>query len=407
MRFTPDERKLLAYTSQAHAVSDAWHLLFPALLFVMAADFNNDYLFLGLMANAMVAARGVSGVVAGFLADTYSSRRLFAAFGVLCCLGCLAISTSSGRAALLLGLILLGLGTGIYHPVGLSAITRSVTRRAEGLGIHGLAGSVGASALPVAAISIGIAFTWKTSFAVGAVVSLSVLALLPLVPSVFDRPVKRPGDPLLDLRGMVRSLTRGPLIALYGVSILIEFSLIGFLTFLTTAIAAYAGFGQESIAGLSTTGLFATLVIAVGGVGAFFGGRLGERFSSESVLFASTLMAVPALLLLGVAKGAFLLALTPVIGLMFLAQAPQIGALLGRFLPGYMHGKGFALLYGTAQALGSLAGLLGGAVAQQYGVNWVFPILALVLLCSLPLQLSLLWSRRTRRNLPIVDSLPR
>ena len=398
MPFTSNEKRLLVFTSEAHAVSDSWHLLYPSLLFLIARDFDNDYLFLGLLVNVMAASVGVSGVLAGFLSDRYSSRLLFAAFGVLCCLGCLAVAVSTDRTSTLLGLMLLGLGTGIYHPVGLSAITRNVSRRAMGLGIHGLTGAIGMSILPVGAISIGVAFGWKTSFAVGAAVSISVLALLPLVPVEFDRPVGRSAGPLFDVKAIARSLMRQPMTALYGIAVLRQFSVIGFFTFLTTAIVAYTGLGEERVAGLSTTGLFVTFVIAVGGAGSFLGGRLGERFPPEGVLIVFTIAAVPALLLLGPAKGAMLMALVTVVSLAHNAAEPQIGVLLSRFLPAGMHGKGFAVLYGAAQIIGSVAGLLVGAIAESYGVNWAFPVIGVVLLCSVPLMWLFLWPRRVLKD---------
>ena len=189
MSFTSNEKRLLAYTSEAHAVSDSWHILYPSLLFLIARDFNYDYIFLGFLVNSMTAALGLSGILAGFLSDKYSSRLLFGIFSILCFVGCFAVAISSGRTSILFGLVLLGLGTGIYHPVGLSAITRNVSRRALSLGIHGLAGSVGMSILPVAAITIGVVFGWKVSFYGAAVISFSVLLLLPLVPSKCDRPI--------------------------------------------------------------------------------------------------------------------------------------------------------------------------------------------------------------------------
>ena len=43
-RLAPNEKSLLTFTAVAHATSDALHVLYPALLFLMAADFDEDYL---------------------------------------------------------------------------------------------------------------------------------------------------------------------------------------------------------------------------------------------------------------------------------------------------------------------------------------------------------------------------
>ena len=74
--FNNKERRLLIFTGISHAISDAWYLIYPALLFLIAVDYG-DFLFLGIVANVMIATRGVSGVISGFLADHYSNKALY------------------------------------------------------------------------------------------------------------------------------------------------------------------------------------------------------------------------------------------------------------------------------------------------------------------------------------------
>lgn len=389
-RLAPNEKSLLTFTAVAHATSDALHVLYPALLFLMAADFDEDYLFLGILAYAMVASRGIAGLSAGFLADRTSSRLLFGAFAGLSCLGCAVVALSSGRATVLVGLMLLGMGAGMYHPVGLSSITRYVARRSVGLGIHGLAGSVGASVLPVLAITLGVAFHWKTSYALAAILPASLLVLLPMVPAEFDRP-RLSGRQERESRDVIRALLQRSMVALYGASALKEFAYIGSITFLTTAVALYAGLGEERVLGLSSTGLFLTAVIACGGLGSYLGGRLGERHGPGRVLVPAILLAASALAVLGLGHGPSLLVVAPLVTFFFAAIDPQIGDMLGRYLPAGIHGKGFAFQYGIAQVIGSSVGLLSGAIADAYGVRWVFPTMAGVLLCSLPVVRVFLW----------------
>ena len=356
----------------------------------MAADFDEDYLFLGILATVVVTSRGIAGVLAGFLADRTSSRLLFGAYAGLSCVGCTVVALSSGRTVVLVGLMLFGMGMGIYHPVGLSSITRYVARRSLGLGVHGLAGSVGASVLPVLAITLGVAFHWKVPYALAAIISASLLALLPIVPAEFDRP-RMSGRQGSEPRDVVRDLLQRRMVALYAASALKEFALIGFITFLTTALALYAGLGEERVLGLSSTGLFATAAIACGGVGSYLGGWLGERHGPRRVLVPAILLAATALAVLGLGHGLSLLLVAPLVTFSFFAMDPQIGGMLGQYLPAEVHGKGFAFQYGIAQVIGSSVGLLSGAIADAYGVRWVFPAMAGVLLCSLPVVCAFLW----------------
>ena len=84
--FSRKERNLLIFTGLSHAVCDAWHLIYPALLFLIAVDYD-DFFFLGIVANIMIISRGFAGVTSGILADKYSSKLIYSSFAVLSALG--------------------------------------------------------------------------------------------------------------------------------------------------------------------------------------------------------------------------------------------------------------------------------------------------------------------------------
>ena len=117
------QKQLLSFTCFAHAVSDSWHLLFPTLLFLITKDYGNITI-LGLFNNVILAAAGISGVVAGYLSDKYRSDKMIRYFGILSTIGCLIIFFSLNQASLIIGLVIFGIGTGIYHPVGLALIIK-------------------------------------------------------------------------------------------------------------------------------------------------------------------------------------------------------------------------------------------------------------------------------------------
>ena len=150
--------------------------------------------------------------------------------------------------------------------------------------------------------------------------------------------------------------------------------------------------GEGQVLGISATGLFISLAILVGAGGSFLGGRLGELFAPERVLSVMMLVPIPLLVLLGVVEGKALLVLAPLVNIPFNATAPILNSLIGKYLPVAMHGRGFAALYGLGPLVGSLVALLAGAVAQTYGLNWVFPVMAVFLLVAFPLPYLILAS---------------
>ena len=243
------EKRLLAFSRAAHVVSDGWAYMYPSLLFLIALDFRENYFVLGILANIFIASMGVSGVISGILADRLSVRHMFVAFSLICALGCTFVLLSTNDVTLGAALFLLGVGVGLYHPVGLAGITRNIRRRSAALGIHGLAGGIGASLVPVIVVSVGFASDWKISFAVAAVASLVLLPFIPLIRKEFDRPPAGQDTIRPSLRRISAAMLQRRMLALYTSSILRNFAFTGFFTFLTIAIVERTGVDDTQVPG--------------------------------------------------------------------------------------------------------------------------------------------------------------
>ena len=311
---------------------------------------------------------------------------LYGAFAALSALGCFVIYLTSGTVMLGVGLFVLGVGTGVYHPVGLASITRFVRRRTEGLGIHEAAGSLGLSLFPVVLISVGIAYGWRTSFLVAGFVSLLPLVLLPLIPGRFDMP--RDDSSEEEDGGwsdVLKAFTSRRVLIMYAAVVLLEASSTGVDTFLPVAIADIGGLGEGTFGGISTTGLFLSMMILVGVPGSLLGGVLGARWGADRTLAALTLAPLPILALFAVLTGNAFLTLAPILRMVSNARSPALNALIGANLPPGMQGKGFAMMYGLSPAVASIVALAAGAVAEAYGLKWVFPLGGVLLAVAFPL----------------------
>ena len=163
--------------------------------------------------------------------------------------------------------------------------------------------------------------------------------------------------------------------------------------FLPTAVALLGGLGEHRVFGISTTGLWTSLVLLCGALAAYGIGLAGEKRALEKLLLLATIAPIPMLSLMGALHGAALLALLPFVGMSLSLSGPPVNGLIGKYLSESLHGKGFAVLFGLGQTVSSLAGLLAGAVAGSVGLGWVFPTMAVFIALSLPLQLAILWKR--------------
>jgi FSR family fosmidomycin resistance protein-like MFS transporter len=166
---------------------------------------------------------------------------------------------------------------------------------------------------------------------------------------------------------------------------LLEASATGIDTFLPVAIADIGGLGEGTISGISTTGLFLSLTILVGVPGSLLGGALGARWGSDKTLAVLTLVPLPILALFAVLTGNAFLALAPIMRAVTNARSPALNSLVGANLPQGMQGKGFALMYGISPAVASVIAPAAGAVAEAYGLRWVFPLGGILLAVAFPL----------------------
>ncbi|MBR61299.1 MAG: hypothetical protein CL904_01375 [Dehalococcoidia bacterium] len=385
--FNKKERNLLIFTGLSHAICDAWHLIYPALLFLIAVDYN-DFFFLGLIANIMIIFRGFAGVASGILADKYSSKLIYSGFAVLSALGCFLVYFSSNQIMLVCSFAVLGMGTGIYHPVGLSSITRFVKSKTRALGLHESAGCIGMGLIPILLTSIGLSFGWRYAFLTAGFISLIPLLLIPIIDEQYDK-FQIPNANNQKISQQIKSVIKtfgDPLVLLtYAILIIGEASATGLDTFMPIAVAEIGGLKEGKVIGLSLTGLFVSLMVLAGVPGSIYGGILGSKIGIYKSLNLILAIQIPILILITITSGVWLLVLAPFVRLLTNMRSPLTNALISENIPLEMHGKGFAIMYGIAPIIGGLVALLGGAIAKFYGLNWVFPVIAILIALSFPM----------------------
>ena len=360
--FSKKERNLLIFTGLSHAVCDAWHLIYPALLFLIAVDYD-DFFFLGIVANIMIISRGFAGVTSGILADKYSSRFIYSSFAILSALGCFLVYISHNQIMLVFSFAILGIGTGIYHPVGLSSITRFIKSKTRALGLHESAGCIGMGLIPILLTSIGLSFGWRYAFLTAGFISLIPLLLIPIVDEQYDK-FQLPDANNQKISQQIKSVIK---------------------TFADPLVLLTYAIKEGKVIGLSLTGLFVSLMVLAGVPGSIYGGILGSKIGIYKSLNLILLVQIPILIVITLTTGVWLLVLAPFIRLLTNMRSPLTNALISENIPLEMHGKGFAIMYGIAPIIGGLVALLGGAIAKLYGLNWVFPVIAILIAMSFPL----------------------
>jgi predicted MFS family arabinose efflux permease len=314
---------------------------------------------------AVVAAFAGPAVVIG----TRSFNRRWTLFGLtaLLILSCALAALANGLTVLLVSRVLLGIGLGGFWAMAGALAMRLVPMnhlpRAMAMIFTGVSVAT-VMAAPLGAY-IGSTLGWRAAFALaGAVGVLALLAQAVTVPSL--PPAGHAG------LGTLAAVLKRPKIR------------IGLIATLLIVAGHFAGFTYirpylEDVPRLNVE--MVSLVLLAYGIGGFFGniagGMITERSSTLGVVFASSLIAVSAVLLvtLGASTAAAAVAIT-LWGFAFGALPVSIQSYITRAAPDEAESAG-ALLLTTFQIAISSGAVLGGLLIDAQGPLGVMTFLGI------------------------------
>lgn len=323
----------------------------------------------------MQLAFGLAAVPAGRLADRFGSRSMLLLAAGGCTVSLVAVALSPSFWVLSLALVSLGVSAGIYHPSGLSLLSRGVSSHEQGrvIGIHGVGGNVGAAVAPAWSALFAMQFGWRTGFAAAAVLSLCCWVLTLTLPNV--KPLPAPAAPHQHVRGAtsikelatsLRELWKSkPLRWLLVSTTAGGFVYQGVITFLPMHLADSAG-------GVVNASLLMSLVLIAGIVAQRFGGELADRLPRERLFLAEMALFAPVMLLLGLSSGVGLIALALSAGFLWYMSQPLSIAMAAAYADSRDHGLVFGLQFAATFGIGSFASTMGGLLVARGGTSLAF-----------------------------------
>ena len=351
-----EDRRVVAVLGVLHGVVHANILSIPIFLLAWKSEFGADDVTLGLLAATGFGFYGLGAVPFGFLADRRPPGRLLllCAAGIAISMGGIAASPSIAVLALSLGA--LGLFSGIYHPTGLSIISRAVAEQGRGMGWHGMGGSLGIAAGP-AFVGATLAVGWSWRSVAGLMVLPGLVALLLLLVARLPSEISAP-----DL-GSNRSPR--PLLSRSFGFILLVYMFAGF---------AYQG-GLTFLPRFVGAEVFA-LALALGAIGQVVSGRLADRRQSGRVLFGLSVAAATVLVLMAVLPvgGAFTAAAL-LFGFLLFSLEPLQNILVTGEVPASLRGLAFGFTFLSVFGIGSLGAALAGWLIANHASAILFLVL--------------------------------
>jgi len=392
-----DERRIVAFTAGSHGLVHTYELSIPILLTVWIAEFSTTAAALGLVVTVGYGLFGVGALPGGVLADRFGSKPL-----ILACLGGMAgsfllVSAAPNILTLAIAIALWGVTASVYHPAGLSLLSKAVDQRGTAFGYHGIGGNLGIALGPLATALLLLAFDWRVVAA-----ALTLPAVLVAAYGVTVDVEATLPDAGSDAAGGTKGEISASTIAddtriLLGAGFLVVFAFVTFsglyyrtfLTFLPDLLGDVLG-GLVDVRLVDPDSPFAdefdvgrylyAAVLTVGIAGQYLGGRAADRMPPERGLIA-VMSALAVLALLFVPAGATtatFLAVSLLLGVALFTVQPLSQATVAAYSPGEARGLSFGYTYLGIFGVGALGAALAGTVLTRAGPRELFVVLAAI-----------------------------
>ena len=382
-----NDRNVVKFTALAHALFHTYELSIPLFIGVWMADFDASAALVGTVVGAGYALVGLGAPVSGVLSDRFGSRRLISLSMVGMGAGFALVSLADGVVVLGAAMLVWGAFASLYHPAGLSLISRSAEERGTVFAYHGAGGNVGTAAGPLVTALLLLSVDWQ--LAVGLLAVPAFVAALLGSRVEFDA-VGGDDTASVSLGAELRR-TVAESRALFGAAFTVTFVAIllygtyyrGLLTFLPDVLAEspslvpVALFGRE----IDPAQYVYTGLLTVGIAGQYVGGRLTDRVPSTTTFVAAfaTLaglaVAFPVVRTVGVVP---LVAVCLALGFVVYGTAPVYQVVIAEHAAADAHGRSYGFTYLAMFGVGAAGASVAGIVLTHATSAVLFGVLGVV-----------------------------
>jgi MFS family permease len=383
--------RLVLLVSCAHALVHVFELGLPSVELRIADAYGVGEATTGMLSTCWRLPWGLGALGAGWLVDRYGCERMLAVYLLGCSAMCLIAGMVIPLPALFAVMFMMGTFACIYHPAGLTLISRATTleNRPRALGIHGIFGSAGIGSAPfLAALLLMLGLTWRQYYLVLAVGGIALGAIFvwrcvrQVEPAISDDPANLAEQQAADW-GSFGLLT---LLALaHG------FVYAAVLSFLPRFLGTWQLGGWSEMSRATRGSLLTGGVLLAGCFGQYLAGRFARARLLELQLALVSFANVPFLVGMTTGHGGLRAAAAAMFAVVHFMHQPLYNSLIAKYTPL----KRRSLCYGFSFAMGAGLGSFGAAFnGFSQNDNVTYTVLASFATCAGLVGL-LLW-RRTR-----------
>lgn len=399
-----NDRAIVALTSVGHGMVHTYELSIPILMTLWLAEFDVSTAVLGGIVAIGYGLYGLGALPAGILADRWGSRRLIV--GCLAGMGSafLLLSLAPGLWTIAAALVLWGLAASLYHPAGLTLISRGVVQRGKGLALHGMAGNIGIAMGPLCTALLLLVVDWRVVagvLAIPALIATGYAAQASFDETAADAAASaqdRSPDSFHTLWTTTRVLFASGFALVFLIVMMSGLYYRGVLTFLPDLLERFVTI-DLGLAVEPGRYVYAALLM-VGMMGQYIGGWLTDHVRTErGILGAFVLLTIIGIAFWPLAQaGAIsLFIISGVLGIALFMIQPLYQATVAEYTPPAARGLSYGFTYLGVFGVGALGAALAGSLLNWFTPLVLFLVLAIVAALGALLSAYLAW--RPRRTM--------
>ena len=362
-----------------HWIAGTFYVLLPFL----TKDLGLSYTEAGLLVSTFHVSSFVANFGSGALVDMTGRKVVFQVLSLGIGAAALAVFGFTGLYLVLCAMVaLIGATNNLWHPPAIAFVSdRFPANLGYALSIHATGASVGDMLAPVATGALLGWMTWQGAAIVGAapVFVVGAIFIVWLLPR--DRVARSVGSNALSLRayldGIVALVRRRAVLGLCLMAAFRSMAQSGLLMFLPLYLADVLKV-EPVVMGVAIMAMHLGGVI-VSPMAGILSDRVGRRPVVMAGLAGTTVLIVA---LTFVDSATVYVAGVSVLGFVLYAVRPVIHSWMMDLAPPSVRGSATSVLFGTQAGLSIAVPVVGGAVADAWGLTAVFYLIAAVMLVA-------------------------
>ena len=322
---------------------------------------------------------GFGSLFSGYIENRYGEKKLLLIFQIGSFFSCFFIIFSQSFISFAFFHILLCVFLSIYHPAGLTLISRRTNYLSKAMSYHGIAGSLGLAFGPILSSLLTTFISWRYAY---------FLAMLIFLFLFFTTLISLEVKTHKNIITSKRKFFRKKLMLFYLINCLAGIAFSSFLTYMP--IFFTIKLINLNFVPILIGGVFTTLVLLAGIPGQLLGGLIGEKFKKSSIIMILCILHIPFLIIIPSLNGYFLIFYSLILGFINFIFQPIGNSIIADYTSSNERGFAYGFSFFLGFGIGSLGSGIGGILLSNWNISLVFYFAACIMILSIIPSLLLL-----------------